>query len=715
MGAVGNHGFGLGASRRRRSYPDGGLDVTVGSGVRGTSLALTLMLAFAGLATAQGLAGDSPLAATAPVPPDTQAVTSALWAARAGDGSRVRAVLDQTTDPLVRKIGLWLLADATPEAMTWDQAQEALRDLADWPRPARRRIAAERLIERSPLTPSAVVAWFGQEEPLTAEGAMALADALRATGRNDDANRVIRQAWRTLTFDAQTQETLLARFADSLTSDDHVAREDLLLYGVQGAAAQDLLRLLPPDKQALALARMAVRQGDPSAQSLIEALPVVDQTSPGLAYETVLALRDRGDTAGALAMIPYLPPALPDERAAQRLWKHGALMEAALEVGDVAGAYQVAAHSGLVTGSDAADAEFRAGWLALTRLKSPRLADIHFARLQAAGGSPLTQSRALYWRGRAAEAEGDPVAAQLFYVQAARYGTTFYGQLAASRGGQAELNLGHDPEISPADRARFEARDVVRAARLLFSLGNGEAARAFVIALSESLPDAADEALLVDLTRQVGEQSLSMKVVRNAARRGFILPERGYPIRDAPAGPDGVEASLVLGVTRQESGFDPLARSGAGARGLMQLMPATATTVARSSGLGRGSLDDADFNMRVGAAYLSQLVARFGGSYVLAAAAYNAGPSRPTQWVGPCGDPRGTSVDALDFIECIPFSETRDYVMRVMEATQVYRARLNGGTAPLTLALDLKRGSYAFQAPGAQAVASAPPPGQPGR
>ncbi len=670
----------------------------MGFGLRGTPLALSAVLAFTGLAAAQGLAGDSPLAgAAATVPADTQSAMLALAAAKSGNGARVRNLLDQTNDPLARKIALWALADATPEVMTWDQADEARRELQDWPRPSRRQTAAEKLIDRSGLSPAAVVAWFGGSDPITPEGAMGLAGALRQLGQADAAAAVLRKAWRTLTFDQDTQSAVLARFGDVLTSVDHVAREDLLLYGAQGNAALDLLRLLPPDQQAIAQARMAVRRGDVGAQSLIDALPPADQVSPGLVYERVMALRDRGDIAGALALINYLPATLPDEKAAARLWKHGALVVGALQAGDIASAYQVAARSGLTTGADAANAQFYAGWIAFSRLKDPHLADQHFARLGAAGLSPLTQSRSLYWRGRAAEAEGDPVAAQIFYEQASRYYTTFYGQLAATKGGKADLVLGRDPDITAADQVRFETHDAVRATRLLYAMGNHEGVRTFVTGLSESLPTGAEEAMLVDLARGYGEQELSMRVVRNAAKRGFILPERGYPVRNPPFVADGAEAPLVLSITRQESSFDPNARSGVGARGMMQLMPATAQSVARRSGLGWGRLEDPDYNMKVGSVYLGQLVAQFSGSYVMAAAAYNAGPSRPTQWAGICGDPRGSTVDPLDFIECIPFSETRDYVMRVLEAAQVYRARLNGGTTPITLASDLKRGAYGYQ------------------
>jgi soluble lytic murein transglycosylase len=189
-----------------------------------------------------------------------------------------------------------------------------------------------------------------------------------------------------------------------------------------------------------------------------------------------------------------------------------------------------------------------------------------------------------------------------------------------------------------------------------------------------------------------------MKVARGAAQRGFILPQRAYPFRTPPAVAGAPEPALVLAITRQESGFDPYVRSPVGARGMMQLMPATAAIIARRSGLeySASRLDEPDYNMRLGSAFLGQLVDRFSGSYVMAVAAYNAGPGRPAQWSSYCGDPRGGATDPIDFIECIPFSETRNYVMRVLEGAQVYRAKLNGGSATVTLTSDLSRGSYAY-------------------
>ena len=271
--------------------------------------------------------------------------------------------------------------------------------------------------------------------------------------------------------------------------------------------------------------------------------------------------------------------------------------------------------------------------------------------------------------------------------------------------------LGHDPEITPTDRAAFEGRGTASAPPACWpASATRKRFETFVVGLSDTLPTAADEAMLVDLARGYGDQELSMRVVRNAAKRGFILPERGYPMRAAPTGagvgrssagarhhPPGKQLRSARALRRRRRGHDA---ADAGHRPEHRppvwalRLRAAWTTPTTTCGWARP----------ISASWSDQ----FSGSYVMAAAAYNAGPGRPSQWVGLCGDPRASSTDPLDFIECIPFSETRDYVMRVMEATQVYRARLDGGVAPVTLALDLKRGSYGYQPVGAVQPVSAP-------
>ena len=692
------------ALRRKGVLPELAFSVRRGLG----AAALTAAMA-GGIVVAQTLAPQLPIwtpsapqaPMIAPSPPsDAAELTAALVAAKVHDGARIRLAMSQIGSPLGRRIALWAMVQDAPDSLTFSEADSARRELSGWPGAQGRQIAAERLVGNAGMSPRSTIAWFAAGEAQSARGTLALATAMTASGAGDAADAMIRKLWRTSLFDEDTQEAILARYGSVLTEDDHVARADLLLYGPQGEAARDMLSLLPAQDQATAEARMALRRGALGAEAVVEALPYSAQNSPGVVYERVLSLRDRGEAEAAIALMRSLPTKLPLESAAERLWRHGELVVAALKAGDNAGAYAAAAHSGLASGADAAEAQFFAGWIALTRMHDPKLADEHFAALQAIGVSPLTQSRALFWRGRAAEALGDPLGAQLFFGQAARYYTTFYGQLAAARTGLTTISLGKDPPVSADDRAAFEALEPVRAARMLAQIGANDTFKAFVAELSEILPSALDEALLVDLARGYGDQELSMRVVRNAAKRDLILPERGYPVRTTPVSFRGPEAPFVLGITRQESSFDPRARSGAGARGMMQLMPGTAQVIARRLGVSyaAGELEDPDYNMQLGSAYLGQLVGQFSGSYVMASAAYNAGPGRPTEWTVLCGDPRSGSTDPIDYIECIPFSETRDYVMRVLEATQVYRARLNGGTAANNLAADLKRGGYVYTA-----------------
>ena len=524
---------------------------------------------------------------------------------------------------------------------------------------------------------------------------MALASAYRGLGRTGEASALVKHWWRDKSFEADAQRAMRARFGDVLTQDDHIRRADILLYGNQGPAARDMIALLPADQQASARARLALRSEARDANELVSALSADAAATPGVVFEHAAYLRRKGLDNQALGQVQNFPHEVATSDQGDRIWdERRHLVLTALRNGDAHAAYSACADSGLTTGQDAADAEFDAGWIALTKLNDPEKAARHFANLERIGTSPITRGRALYWEGRAADAHGDKTASADFYARAARHNTTFYGMLAAEKLGQ-RLTLTPDPEITPQARASFEGRSEIQATRLLFDYGQRELFRTFVLSLDDLLPTAEDEAQLIDLARSYGEMDISMKAGRAAAQRGFILPQRAFPVRNASDG-GAAEPALVLAITRQESGFDPNVRSGAGARGMMQLMPSTASVLARRIGISYSAskLDEPDYNMRLGATFLGQLVSQFSGSYVMAAAGYNAGPGRPTQWTQFCGDPRGGSTDPIDFIECIPFSETRNYVMRVMENMEIYRAKLNGGSAPITMTADLRRGAY---------------------
>ncbi len=657
--------------------------------------------------------GDTPTppAELGPVPSygsEASKLRDAIEAAKSGDTDRAKSVQATLADPVARRIVDWAMIDSAASRLSFFDLDAGKRDLWGWPRAARRATAAEKALESASMSPQRVVDWFDGKDPTTAEGAMALASAYQSLGRQSDAETLIRRFWREHSFEADVQARMLGRYGQILTADDNAHRLDILLYGSQGPAAKAMLDLVSPEQRALGEARIALRADRNDATAYISRVPEALQSDPGLSFERARYYRKRSLDVVAVQNLRSFPSDLPPEIAAQIWPERRALMTSALRSGDTAGAYAAVVNHGLAPGADYAEAEFFAGWIALTKLHDAALAEQHFAKLQAAGSSPITLSRALYWRGRAAEARGDSGAAAGFWTQGAQYYTAFYGQLSAEKIGQQTITLGPDPVPNAADRERFEARDLIRAARLLADAGERDTMRAFVLSIDDVLPSPEEQVLLVDMARQYGDQDLSMRVVRAGAQRGFYMPTRGYPVREIPQGGGLPEPAFALAIIRQESNFDPGQRSGPGARGMMQLMPGTASAVARRIGVGYSAsrLTDPDYNVRLGSTFLGQLIDELGGSYVLAAAAYNAGPGRAHQWMGDCGDPKSGSIDPADFIECISIPETRNYVMRILETTQVYRARLNGGSAPLQLTADLKRGAWT---PGG----SSPATGQP--
>ncbi len=638
--------------------------------------------------------------ATAPRPNLSQgektALKSALTAARAGDRSRFEAAVSQLQDVDAKRIATWAMVDANGEALTFFEVDQARRDLAGWPREARRTTLAEQKLNSSGLEPQAIVDWFADGKPATGEGALALATALQTLGRGDDAKALVRDAWRTLVFEADTQQEYLSRFGDALTSDDHVKRAEMLLYGPQGPAVRALLPLLPADERALAEARIALRTNARNAADLVARVPGRLQSNPGLAFERASRAVRSDQDAEALRYAKDLGAAPGFDDGDQRVYTvRRNLFVAALKAQNYQAAYDSMNNGGFNSGVRRAESEFFSGWIALTRLNQPVVALHHFESLRLAGATPLTQGRALYWLGRAAEAAGDAAGAQAYYQQGSQYIGAFYGQLAAEKAGVKTITLPPEPQPTEADRARFESRPMVRALHILADMDEKDLYKVFIGVLDDNLPTAEEYALLMDQGRDEGEPFLAMMAGRAAAGRGFLLPERMYPLHDIPPGPNTPDAAFVMAITRQESSFDPKIKSSANARGMMMLLPATARADARQLGIpyNEAQLYDADYNMRLGTFELGKLMAQQNGSFVLTAVGYNAGPGRPGQWMPYCGDPRGPNAQPLDFIECAPFTETRDYMMRVMENLQVYRARLAGGTAPLTPMEDLRRTS----------------------
>ncbi|MEJ6790573.1 lytic transglycosylase domain-containing protein [Brevundimonas sp. BR2-1] len=632
---------------------------------------------------------------------DTALFRQGLAAARNRDVAAARSAASQIGDPTARKLVEWALLDTSGEQLPYSDLADAQTRFAGWPRAESRRIAVERALDLASPGAEAVMNLFSSAPPSTVQGAIALADAMEQRGRRDEARALITDWWRTKSFDDAAQTRILNRWGGELSQADHEARLNMLLLGPHGPATRSMVSRVSSERQAVANAVMALRTAY-SPDAIVAGLSPSQAMDPAVVLERVRILRSQTRQSEGFPLLGALPAAPSHAEGQNTLWseRRNYFLDA-LQQRNWQAAYDAMAGHGFPSGDRKVDAEFFAGWVALVKLNDPARATRHFETLRQTSSTPITQGRALYWLGRAAEAQGATPAAVQYYQAGSRHIQTFYGQLAAEKAGMTTITLPGDPVPSGADIAAFEDNQIVRAMRILGETGETSLFRVFAYQLDHDLPGPSQLALLMDMSRNYGEGFTAMMVGRAASQRGFLMPERQYPIRMPPQVGGAAPLEFTLAITRQESSFDPRARSGADARGMMQFLPSTGAAVARQLGMPFSAerLWDPDFNMTLGSYHLGDLTRNFGGSMLLTTVGYNAGPARPPQWIARCGDPRGGSVDPVDFIECAPFTETRNYMMRVMENMQVYRARLNGGTAPLTLSEDLRRGAPAGPMP----------------
>lgn len=620
----------------------------------------------------------------------------ALSAAERGAWSDLARLQYEAPDPVLKNLIMWKRASEGVPGMTFDELDLALTLLKDWPQTAKMRQRAEAIIEDSSLDAAARVAWLEKSGPATGAGKVALANALRETGNRTRADEIIKDVWRNQSLDSDLQRIVLARYGQSLSQDDHRARVDYLLWTNQRSDAEALKPQLTADHRKLVDARNALAKRAKNVDAMIEAVPSHLQTHPGLLYERAKWRRSK-KVDGVSDLLRQIDGKDVPAGGRGRLWDERAIAtREELKLRNYTRAYQLAAPHGMNTGADFADAEWLAGWIAL-RLNGDATRSLgHFEKMTAGVSSPVSLSRGYYWTGRARDALGQPDAALAAYSAAATHKYTYYGQLASERTGDKKIDLGAPPVPTAEDQARFDAMPVVQAMRLLGEAGETESFRFFAFFLDDQLTQPVDLEMLSALTNQYTTPDVGVRVGKAGLQRGVVAPGASYPVLNLKLSRQPqVERAYVLAITRQESEFNPNARSSVGARGLMQFMPATAKAEARLRGLPYEQAwltERPEYNMTLGGLHLDTLINQFGGSYIMTAAAYNAGPSRPNQWVRDYGDPRAGQIDPIDWVEFIPFSETRNYVQRVLENIQVYRHRLSGQPEDIRLGEDLKRG-----------------------
>ena len=594
------------------------------------------------------------------------------------------------------KIVNWLVATGGYPSVPSTTLANLRRQLVDWPSQSLLRLRYEQALVREQPSAADIIKDLDGSTPVSDDATLLLANAYRSAGRNDDAANLVRPFWRDGDFPVATEKRILQDFAGMLRPVDHVARMDRQLYAGDAAGALRTAALLDKNQQALAKAVVLVVRNSSKAGGALATLPSAVRSDPLVMYSRIQVLRRAGkseDAGRLLAAAPRDPKVLVDPDA---WWVERRLVSRDLiDNGDPSLAYTIAANHSAESPTMQAEAEFHAGWYALEYLHDPAKADGHFAAIAAISKMPLSLSRAEYWLGRTADAANDGAGARTHFERAAEYPTTFYGELALARLGGKRLAIAKPPTPTGEATRRFANREFVQVINHLTAAGYPDRAAIFYRTLADTLTDPGEVTLLAGLAEESGNHQLALQIGKTAASRGLPVDALAFPTAAIPpsAQTPSVERSVVFAVARQESAFNPQAISRAGARGLLQLMPATAKLVAKSVGVPYSKdrlTSDPAYNALLGAAHLGTLVDDFGGSYVMTFAAYNAGASRVAEWVKQHGDPRDPKVDVVNWIERIPFTETRNYVQRIMENLQVYRARL-GGTG-LTIEADLHRG-----------------------
>ncbi len=604
-----------------------------------------------------------------------------LTAVRADRWADAQAEAARFADPVAEKLVLYLRLRA-PGAATAAEIADFMQRNPDWPAQAMLERRRQEAIASDP-DDAAVLAQCSPA-PTLATAMLRCAEAIANAGRTADADALARQAWVNEIDSATGEAAFLRRWGGIATADDQWARFQRLAWLSDPAAAARQIARLTGSHHAAAEARLAAKRDDPQTESLVAALPPALQVDPGLVLDRVRALRRADHDPEAAALLGRIA----ESANVSEFWsERNVLARKLLHDGDAKTAYAIVTAMARLRMSSAPR-------LISSPASSPcACCTILRRRKNISGRSPIptpslrNPARITGWRGRRRRG-GEMLVPNTQNRQ--RGQRPFTANWPPWRWARRRLPLIaklHDPDWTQDTALAFTGHEVLRAAAWLIAWGDPQRARVFLTRMDELAPIPAERALTAAFAAYAGMPDGAVFVARRMGRDGIALPHLGWPVPYNPAAPP--DPAFSLGIMRQESSFDVGAVSPSGARGLMQLMPPTASAVAKELGI-LASVPtltvDASHNIRLGTAYLQEMLTRFDNCLPLAAAAYNAGPHRVAQWLADNGDPRTGPIDMVDWIELIPVGETRNYVQRVTENVVMYRAARNDPTPILTAA-----------------------------
>ncbi|MDB5508426.1 MAG: Lytic transglycosylase [Hyphomicrobiales bacterium] len=635
--------------------------------------------------------GNPVLRDAPPVNLEIDGLREAIAAYRSNDAAKGDAEASRIKEPLARTAAEWVAIQTLGKDAGFQRVSAFMKDQPDWPARASLERRLELMLYADKARPALTRAWFADREPQTLSGKIALARARIAAGEIRPAKKLVVDVWRNDDMTTWLEGQILREFGEILTRDDHRFRAARLAHDRKSAAALRAAALVDDGMTALVRARMAVDR-EAASDKLMKAVPAALQKDPLYLLADLQLLRRANkldEAVKAMAEAPRDPALLVD---ADSWWTERRLLaRKLLDAKRHDDAYAVASGHSAKEGEAAIEAEFHAGWIALRFIKDAERALPHFRKAAQFAQTPISRARTAYWVARAEEARGDKDAAEKAYRVAAEHPIAYYGQLAAAhlRASPAELRR-------PAKIARGDERTAaIRVVELLQALDQKDLAQTLAVETTRALDDEAQMAALADVVARSGDARATLVIGKLATQRGHTVDETAFPTFGIPAfEPFGGSAALpvVYSIARQESAFAPKVVSHAGAKGLMQMIDSTARMTAKQMGVefDKSRLtEDPAFNAQLGAAHLGHLLAQYRGSYILTFVAYNAGPRRVKEWIEAYGDPRDPDVDPIDWVERIPFTETRNYVQRVIENLEMYKIRF-GETKAFAIEADLR-------------------------
>lgn len=624
------------------------------------------------------------------------------------DAASASAAAAGIADPTARKLVTWYAL--TKGIGTASSFRKFLDQNPAWPQ---RGLLTQRLEEALFMrggTAQEIRSLLPDGKPETAVGQAALASAYLASGERDAARQLAAKTWREGDLPANLESAFLARFRSLLTVTDHRWRLDRYLISdrrwkagrnEQAAYARRIIPLLPESERAKAEARLAVYLRSESAAKMMAALTADEKADWGLAFQRAQLMRRQNRSSEAIKIVLSAPTDPAKIVSPDGWWEERrALAYQALDADNYKLAYELVRDAGPLTVNPLKEQRFMAGWIAMRYLNADDTALKHFKAMREVADGPLSRSKGDYWIGRALEALGRSQEAQSAYERATRERDTFHALLALQKlkPGKQKIEIAAPQRASEAEASALQQLDSLKAAVIAQRAGLGPVIfRSFLANARAVKSSEAWSGLIAHLADALGDTQMSLRIAKSAIADGHNLLIYSYPIRAFPAYEPlrtPPELAFLLGIARQETEFNTQIVSGAGARGLLQVMPVTARHVCRDHKIKCDIprlLSDKVYNTMIGSAYLGDRMAEFDGNYPLTLAGYNAGPGRARQWMKAFGDPRSPKLDAVDWIERIPFEETREYVGKVLSNIQIYRARI-GDQPALRLDADLWRG-----------------------